>query len=117
MQPLTQLRNMVFYNSEVELMARFPTYQTRSGKTMSALTTLREMQAKPWTANVGGDALPEPNADLKRYYEQGVIEFMTGRRPLNRATWEAWLVEFDRIGGKEWEEAGVKFAEENGYLW
>jgi len=118
MQPFTQLRNMVFYNSEVELMARFPTYQApRSGRTMSALTTLREMQAKPWTANIGGDALPEPNADLKRYYEQGVIEFLTGRRPLNRPAWNAWLADFERLGGKEWEAAGLKFAEENGYLW
>ncbi|MCL2805205.1 MAG: extracellular solute-binding protein [Treponema sp.] len=117
MQPFTQLRNMVFYNSAVELMARFPTYQApRSGRTMSALTTLREMQSKPWTPNIGGDALPEPNADLKRFYEQGVIEFLTGRRPLNRATWNAWLADFDRLGGEAWEQAGVKFAEENGYL-
>jgi putative aldouronate transport system substrate-binding protein len=117
MQPYTQLRNMVFYNSEVELLARFPTYQApRSGRTMSALTTLREMQAKPWTANIGGDALPEPNADLKRFYEQGVIEFLTGRRPLNRETWTAWVAEFDRLGGAAWEKAGLEFAEANGYL-
>jgi len=118
MQPFTQLRNMVFYNSEVELLARFPTYQApRSGRTMSALVTLREMQAKPWTPNIGGDALPEPSADLKRFYEQGVIEFLTGRRQLTWNSWNQWLAEFDRLGGEEWEKAGIAAAEAAGYLW
>ncbi|MDR2397910.1 MAG: extracellular solute-binding protein [Spirochaetaceae bacterium] len=117
MQVLTQLRNMVFYNSEVELLARYPTYQApTSGKTMSALTVLLDMQKRPWTPNIGADALPAPNADLKRFYEQGVVEFLTGQRELNRNNWEAWVAEFDRLGGLEWEKAGIAAAEANGYL-
>ena len=117
MQPFTQLRNMVFYNSEIELLARYPTYTAPvSGKTMSALTVLRDMQRRPWTANIGGDALPAPNADLKRFYEQGVIEFLTGKRRLTRDNWDAWVEEFDRLGGKAWEEAGISAAEAAGYL-
>jgi putative aldouronate transport system substrate-binding protein len=117
MQPFTQLRNMVYYNSEVELLARYPTYRApTSGRMMSALTVLRDMQSRPWTANIGGDALPAPNADLKRFYEQGVIEFLTGKRPLTRTAWTTWVAEFDRLGGLAWEQAGIAAAQEGGYL-
>ena len=117
MQPLTQLRNMVYYNGDIELAARYPTYKTAtSGKTMSALTVLRDMQNRPWTAAIGSDTLPNPNADLKRFYEQGVVEFLTGQRQLTRENWNAWLAEFDRMGGLEWEKAGIAQAEASGYL-
>ncbi|MDR2702210.1 MAG: extracellular solute-binding protein [Spirochaetaceae bacterium] len=117
MQPYTQLRNMVYYNSEIELVARYPTYKApTSGKTMSALATLRDMQSRPWTANIGGDALPAPNADLKRFYEQGVVEFLTGKRQLTRDNWNAWVAEFDRMGGSEWEKNGLAAAEAGGYI-
>ena len=117
MQVYTQLRNMVYYNSEVELLARYPTYKApTSGKTMSALTVLYDMQSRPWTANIGGDALPAPNADLKRFYEQGVIEFLTGQRALNRGNWNAWLADFDRLGGEAWDKAGIAAAEAGGYI-
>lgn len=117
MQPFTQLRNMVFYNGDVELISRYPTYKTAtSGKTMSALTVLRDFQKRPWTAAVGSDTLPNPNADLKRFYEQGVAEFVTGARPLTKERWTAWVGEFDRLGGLEWEKAGVAKATEAGLL-
>jgi len=117
MQPYTQLRNMVFYNSETELIARYPTYTApTSGKKMSALTVLRDMQSRPWTPNVGGDALPAPNADLKRFYEQGVVEFLTGKRQLTRNNWNAWVSEFDKLGGLEWEKKGIEAAEAGGYI-
>jgi putative aldouronate transport system substrate-binding protein len=83
---------------------------------MSALAVLRDMQSRPWTANIGGDALPAPNADLKRFYEQGVVEFLTGKRELTRANWTAWVGEFDRLGGEAWDKAGIETAENGGYL-
>ncbi|MDR0486785.1 MAG: extracellular solute-binding protein, partial [Treponema sp.] len=117
MQPITQLRNMVYYNSEVELLARYPAYNApTSGRTMSALTVLYDMQNRPWTPNIGGDALPAPNADLKRFYEQGVVEFLTGKRQLTRSNWDAWVAEFDRLGGEAWDKAGITAAETAGYL-
>jgi putative aldouronate transport system substrate-binding protein len=117
MQPFTQLRNMVYYNGEIELAARYPTYKTAtSGRTMSALTTLFDMQKRPWTANIGGDTLPNPNADLKRFYEQGVVEFLTGKRQLTQAAWTAWVSEFDKVGGLEWEKAGIDMAKDNNLL-
>ena len=116
-QTLTQLRNMVYYNGQIELLSRYPTYTTAtSGKTMSALKVLRDMQERPWTAAIGSDALPPPNADLKRFYEQGVLEFLTGKRDLTRANWTTWVQEFDKLGGLDWEKAGIAKAQESGYL-
>lgn len=116
-QPLTQLRNMVFYNGDIELISRFPTYKApTSGKTMSSLTVLRDMQKREWTTAIGSDTLPNPGADLKRFYEQGVAEFVLGARPLTRANWTAWVAEFDRLGGLEWEKAAIAQAQANSLL-
>lgn len=116
-QPYTQLRNMVFYNGEVELISRYPTYITAtSGKEMSALKVLFDMQGRPWTAAIGSDTLPPPSTDLKRFYEQGVVEFITGRRALTKSNWDAWVAEFDNLGGKAWEEEAKAVALANGLL-
>jgi putative aldouronate transport system substrate-binding protein len=116
-QPVTQLRNMVFYNGQIELISRYPTYTTDvSGKTMSALDVLFDMQSRAWTPNIGADTLPPASTDLKRFYEQGVAEFLTGRRVLTKSNWEAWVAEFDRLGGKAWEDSAREVAIANGLL-
>lgn len=116
-QPYTQLRNMVYYNSDMELVSRYPTYTTAvSKKQMSALKALRDMQALKWTASIGGDTLPVPNADLKRFWEQGILEFLTGKRTLTKENWNAWLADFDKLGALDWEKAGIEFARENNLL-
>jgi len=83
---------------------------------MSALAVLREMQTKTWTAQIGSDTLPIPNADLKRFYEQGLSEFITGKRTLTSANWTKWLDEFKGLGGQDWNDKGVAFARENNLL-
>ncbi|MCL2190528.1 MAG: ABC transporter substrate-binding protein [Treponema sp.] len=116
MQRYTQLRNKVFYNGDVELAARFPTWTTMAGREMSALWTLREMQSRPWTPNTGADALPLPNADVERLYNQRIVEFVTGTIPLTRANWNTFLDEFDRVGGGVWEDAAIAAARESGFI-
>ena len=117
MQPLTQMRNMVYYNSDAELATRYPVYKApKSGKELSSLWTLRKMQATPWTACSGMNLLPKPNADVERFFNQGIVEFITGKRPLTRDAWNAWLAEFDKIGGKAWEDECLAFARANNYL-
>ena len=115
--PVTQLRNMVFYNSDVELLARYPSYICDvSGKEMSSYTVLKEMQARPWTNANGANMMPSPNADVKRFYEQGVLEFFTGKRTLDPESWKSFIEEFDRIGGADWEAEGIAYAEANNIL-
>jgi putative aldouronate transport system substrate-binding protein len=117
MQPLTQLRAYVFYNSPVELYSRYPTYIAEySRKTMSALDILNEMDKLPYTPAVGSDAMPVPDADLKRFYEQGVIEFVMGRRPLTREAWNAWIKEFEKLGAAQWNKNGLDYARKSNLL-
>ncbi|MCR5621336.1 MAG: extracellular solute-binding protein [Treponema sp.] len=116
--PITQLRNMVYYNSDIEIKARYPSYTTaKSGKQMSAGTVLRDMQSRQWTANNGADTLPLPSTDLKRFYEQGVLEFMNGKRAMTRDSWNAWIEEFKKMGGEKWNNDGVAFAKDNNLLY
>lgn len=117
MQPLTQLRAYVLYNSPIELYSRYPTYTTEfSHKQMSALDVLNQMDKLPYTPAIGSDAMPVPNADLKRFYEQGVIEFATGKRPLTRDEWNKWVAEFKKLGGDKWNKEGMAYAKKNNLL-
>lgn len=117
MQPLTQLRNMVYYNGDAELETRYGSYTTaKSKKVLSPLKTLRTMQSKPWTACNGVSKLDQPTADVERFYNQGISEFMTGKRQLTKENWNAWLAEFDKNGGKAWEDACLKIAREANLL-
>jgi putative aldouronate transport system substrate-binding protein len=109
----------VYYQGDVELLARYPTYKAAtSGKTMSALTVIRNMQKSPWVDSGGAETLSVPNADLVRFYEQGVIEFLTGQggRVLTPQNWAAWVADFDKLGGAAWEKTGIAEAEAQGYL-
>ena len=116
-QPLTQLRNMVYYNGDAELATRYGPYVTeKSHKEISPLKTLREMQATPWTACNGVAKLKQPTADIERFYNQGISEFLTGKRPLTKDAWNAWLEEFDRVGGKAWEDECLQIARTEGIL-
>ena len=118
MIPLTQLKNMVFYNSDVEIAARYPAYITAtSKKRMSAGDVLAEMETKQWTPNNGNSTMPSPNADLKRFYEQGVLEFLNGTRALTKANWDAWVTEFKNIGGQAWNDNGVAYAKQQSLLY
>jgi putative aldouronate transport system substrate-binding protein len=83
---------------------------------MSPFTVLNDMLKRPWTFTSGADTLPLPDTDLKRFYEQGVVEFVTGNRVLNPANWSVWVAEFDRLGGAAWEKAGIEAAQASGFL-
>ena len=116
-QVVTQLRNMVFYNGDVELASRYPTYVTEvSGKTMSALTTLREMQEKKWTSAIGSGTMPTPNADVQRYYDQSLAEFLTGARALTPENWQAFIDQFNAIGGEAWNQEGLAKMQADGLI-
>lgn len=116
-QPLTQLRNMVYYNGDIELMSRYPTYKTAtSGKEMSALKVLREMQSKSWLPSIGAGKMPKPDADLDRFYQQGLQEFLSGKRQLTKEAWNAWVKEFDNMGGLQWEKDGIAAGKAAGYI-
>ena len=111
-----QLRNLIFYNSEVELESRYPTWVSRNGKKMSAYAVLKDMQSQDWTPALGSEGLPAPSAEVKKYYEQGVMDFVTGKRVLIEENWQQWLNGFTRIGGIDWERKCKNYVESNNLL-
>jgi len=117
-QTYIQLRSMAFnYASNTELQSRYPTYKAKtSGKTMSALAVLKDMQTRKWTNAMGSDSMPVPSTDLKTFYQKGLAEFFTGKKELTKDNWNAFIAGFDKIGGAEWEKAGREYAEKNNLL-
>ena len=116
-QVYTQLRTLAFYNSDVELTSRYPTYTCAvSGKEMSAFKVLRDMQSRKWTNAIGSGTLPTPSSDVLRYYEQSLAEFLSGAKELTPENWAAFIDQFNKIGGKAWNDEGVAQLEAEGLV-
>lgn len=104
-QPYTQLRNqLVFYNSDAEIRARYPSYETVNGRTMYPMDFLGFFQAQPWVDGRGIQViLPPANAaDFNRFYSEGLIQFVLGQKALNDANWAAYLAGLDSLGAQEY---------------
>ena len=75
------------------------------------------MREKTWTSTPGQSSMPKPaSTDVTTFYQQGIAEFLNGTRVLNEENWKAFLDQFDKIGGLEWEAQGKAHAEANGLL-
>lgn len=113
--PITQLRNMVYVNSGVEVEARYPVYKCAK-KENSAAWYLKDMQAKEWTKCLGMNKMPKMSADVDRMYQQGLIEFMTGKRELSKEGWAKFITEFKQIGGADYEKEAMSKAKAMGII-
>ena len=105
-QPFTQMRNqLVFYNSEQEIKARYPNWTTINGRTMEPLSFLYFFQGQPWIDGRGIQViLPPANAaDFLRYYTEGIIQFALGQKELTDENWAEYLAGLDALGAKEYE--------------
>ena len=105
-QPFTQMRNqLVFYNGEKEIAARYPNWTTLNGRTMEPLKFLSFFQGQPWVDGRGIQViLPPANAaDFDRYYNEGLIQFALGQREITEEAWAEFLAGLDSIGGAEYE--------------
>ncbi|MEZ4645632.1 MAG: extracellular solute-binding protein [Chloroflexota bacterium] len=105
-QPYTQMRNqLVFYNSEAEIRARYPTYETINGRTMYPMIFLNFFQEQPWVDGRGIQVIlpPDNAADFDRYYSEGLIQFVLGQKELNETTWAEYLTGLDTLGAQEYE--------------
>ncbi len=113
-QVYTQLRNLVYTNTAEETRVRFPDYvAATSGKTISPTGFLAAMEQTPWTEAVGSGMMPTPNADVSRFYEQSIAEFLNGTKELTPENWQKFLSDFERVGGAAWNEEGIEYARAN----
>ena len=117
-QPLTQLRNMVFMNSDVELHARYVVYKTAKGRTMDPLAFLAAFSKQPWTEATGWAIINPPSnaADFTRFYSEGLVKFVLGQQPLNDQTWADFIKGLDGLGAKDWEATAKATLQASGFL-
>jgi putative aldouronate transport system substrate-binding protein len=106
MQPLTQLRNMVYVNNDIELAVRYPTYKSANGKTMDPLAIWKFFKNSPYTDALGSGLIDPPSNvnDFTRYYNENLVKFVLGQQPLNDKTWADFLKGMDSLGAKDIEK-------------
>jgi putative aldouronate transport system substrate-binding protein len=118
-QPFTQMRNqLIFYNSEQEITARYPTYTAASGRMMEPMAFLGFFQEQPWVDGRGVQViLPPANAaDFDRFYSEGMLQFVLGQKELNETTWAEYLAGLDAVGAAEYEAAAKQSLTDAGLL-
>jgi putative aldouronate transport system substrate-binding protein len=103
--PVTQLRNLVFYNSPIELAARYPTYKTANGRTLGPLMYWEAFKKTAYTACWGASLIDPPAnaADFTRFYNENIVKFAVGQQPLT--AWADFLAGLDKLGAVQYEAA------------
>lgn len=117
-QPLTQLRTLVYYNSDVELKARYVPHETANGRTIDPLTYYEQISSQPYTeATAATIILPPANgADFTRYYGENLVNFVLGQQPLNEQTWNEFLAGLDGLGARDLEATARQTLLDAGFL-
>ena len=118
-QPFTQMRNqLIFYNTEQEINARYPSYETLNGRLMEPMKFLEFFQSQPWVDGRGVQVIlpPENAADFDRFYNEGIIQFVLGQNELNEETWAEYLAGLDGLGAADYEAAAKQALIDAGLL-
>ncbi len=117
-QPLTQLRNMVYINSDIELKARYITHTTKNGRQMDPLSYWQFFSQQPWTDATGASIINPPSnaADFTRFYSENIVKFVLGQQPLDDAGWAAYLKGLDDLGARDLEATAKDALTKAGFL-
>ncbi|MBN1119538.1 MAG: extracellular solute-binding protein [Anaerolineae bacterium] len=118
-QPYTQMRNqLIYYNTKLEISARYPTWERINGETMYPLDYLYFFQEQPHVDAVGSQVIlpPDNAADFDRYYAEGQLQFILGQKELNEDTWAEYLAGLDGLGAVEYEANAEQEVRDAGLL-
>ncbi|MBI4785632.1 MAG: extracellular solute-binding protein [Chloroflexi bacterium] len=118
-QMYTQLRNnLVFTNTPQELQVRYPSYKLPGGRTVDPFYFLKFDQSQPWVAGAPNQVInPHPkSADFNRFYNENIVQFALGIKPLNDQTWADFLKGLDNLAAKDWEAAAKKDLQDAGFM-
>jgi putative aldouronate transport system substrate-binding protein len=119
MQPYTQLANMVYIWTDVELHARYVDHTSLNGRTISPLSFLEGFTAQNWTENTGAGILnpPENWGDLQTRYNEGIQAFVLDvDNEITQEAWDKFLADLNSLGAKDWEVDAKDILTAAGYL-
>ena len=107
-----------FFHLPAEIKARYPSYTSDSGREMDPISFLTFFQSQPWVDGRGVQViLPPANAaDFSRYYNEGLIAFVLGQKPLDDASWTEFLNGLDSLGAVEYEASAKQALIDAGLL-
>lgn len=117
-QPLTQLANMVYVFSDVEMQARYVAYQTANGRTMDPKEYYAAFLTKPFTQATGAGVINPPAnaADFTRFYSENIVQFVLGQKVLDEAAWTEYVAGLDSLGAVELEAAAKETLLSAGFI-
>ncbi|MBI5950460.1 MAG: extracellular solute-binding protein [Chloroflexi bacterium] len=117
-QPLTQLANMVYIFSDVEMQARYVAYKTKNGYDMDPKAYYAEFLKKPFTEATGQNVINPPanGADFVRFYSENIVQFVLGQKPLDEAAWTEFIAGLDGLGAKELEASAKETLLQTGFV-
>ena len=117
-QPLTQLANMVYIFSDIELQARYPAYKAASGREMAPLSYYEAFGKQAYTNSSGAAVINPPAnaADFVRFYSENIVQFVLGQKPLTEESWAEYLAGLDSLGAKDVEASALQTLIDTGFL-
>jgi putative aldouronate transport system substrate-binding protein len=118
-QPLTQLANMVYVFSDIELNARYPSYKAAtSGRDMDPLAYYNAFQKQAYTNSSAAAIINPPSnaADFLRFYSENIVQFVLGQKTLDEAAWNEYLAGLDSLGAKDLEAAAKQTLIDAGFM-
>lgn len=113
-----QMRNMALKGTPAELKARYPGFKLPNGHISDPLKNYQELAAMPWQDATSTYVIqPASNqSDLNRYVGEGLIQFVTGQKPLNSATWTTFIKGLDGVNASDWEASANTQLKQYGFL-
>lgn len=117
-QPLTQLANMVYVFSDVEMQARYVSYTTANGRTMDPKEYYAAFLTKPFTQSTGAGVINPPAnaADFTRFYSENIVQFVLGQKVLDETSWAEYIAGLDSLGAVELEAAAKETLLSAGFI-
>lgn len=117
-QNLTQMRNQLIYtNDPKEVAARYVDFKSKNGRTISPMSFYQFFSTQKWVDSKPAQLIvfPSNRADLKRFYDENILGFALGTKPLTDQSWADFLKGLDNLGAAKWETDAKKVLQDNGF--
>ena len=116
--PINQLRALVYNNSPAELKARYNSFKTKNGRTIDPTQIYQTIASMSWQDQTSSFVIqPASNqADINRYVDENLVQFITGQKPLSDASWTTFINGLDNLNVSDWEAQANQTLKAQGFL-